>query len=353
MKHTGRIITIAVVILLLALGIYSHCRNAGISGTQQYISIDSGYREVMGTFARIVAVGTGEKKCKEAITAAMQKIRRVDELMSDYKENSEISQVNRLAHHQPVKVSKDTFEVLRKSIEFSRLTDGAFDVTVGPIVDLWRSAGEANSVPTEHQLELARSKVGYDKLILDANNMSVKFKVEGMRIDLGGIAKGYAIDKTIQTLKQKDLIGGMLDIGGDVRCFGKPDKKREKWLVGIQDPDKTENWPDKGAISLALEVSDMAVATSGSYRRFYLIKGQKQSHIINTRTATATKGPTSVTIIAPEATDADALATAVSVMGAEKGLELIEQLRNTEAVIITTSPEQKLIKTGGAHKFIK
>jgi len=353
MKYTGRIIATTVVILLLALGFYSHCQKEGTPAAQQYISIDSGYREVMGTFARIVAVGTDEKKCKEAITAAIDQIRRVDELMSDYKENSEISRVNRLAYHQPVKLSKDTFKVLQKSIEFSRLSDGAFDVTVGPIVDLWRSAGEANSPPTKHLLEQARSKVGYNKLILDANDMSVKFKVEGMRIDLGGIAKGYAIDKAIQAIKNKNLTGAMVDIGGDVRCFGKPNEKRNKWIVGIQDPKNARNWPGKTAISIALKLTNLAVATSGSYRRFYLIQGQKQSHIINTAGDTTAKGPPSVTIIAQKAVDADALATAVSVMGKEKGLKLIEQLQNTEAVIITASPEQKLIKTSGADKFIK
>lgn len=353
MKYTGRIIAVAVVISLLAVGLYSHCNLIRSSQKPAYISIDSGYRQVMGTFARIIAVGTDEKNCRQAISAAMKKIRTVDELMSDYKENSEISTVNRLAYRKPVKMSKDTFEVIKKSIEFAELTDGAFDITIAPVVELWRSAEKTGSPPTARRLEQARSKVGFNKLLLDEKNKTVKFKVKGVKIDLGGIAKGYAVDKAIQTIRKKHLAGGMVDIGGDIKCFGKPDKNRNKWTVGIQDPKKAQNWPAGNDISLALELTDMAVATSGNYRRFYIIKGRKHPHIINTGKDNTEKTPASVTIIASKAADADALATAVSVMDNKKAMKLIEQIENTEALIINPSRKQEIIKTPGAHKFIK
>jgi thiamine biosynthesis lipoprotein len=312
---------------------------------------DSGHRPVMGTFARVVVVAPDTNTAKQCIKAAFAEINNVDKLMSDYKDDSEISCVSKDAFKQPVKVSKPTYEVLQKAIEFSKLSQGAFDVTVGPLVQLWRSASEANSVPTDTELQDARSKVGYELLYLDANEMSVRFAVDGMRLDLGGIAKGYAIDKAVEAMKKSGALGAMVDIGGDIRCFGTPSKGKSHWLIGLQDPNKTDDLI--GTSLLVLKLTDAAIATSGNYRRFTLIKGRKFSHIISRTTAAGTQGLSSVTIITNNALDADALATAVTVMGAEKGLALIEKLPQTEAILITSPPHQKFIKTTGAEKFIK
>ena len=317
------------------------------------VEADGGYRAVMGTFARAVAVAKDSSVANSAVEAAFAQLRNVDELMSDYKSDSEISRVNRDAYKSPVKVSKSTFEVLQKAIYFSELSDGAFDVTVGPLVDLWRQAAEVNSVPTEAELQQARSKVGYEKLLLDANQMSVRFAVDGMRLDLGGIAKGYAIDKAIEAMHKGGALGGMVDIGGDIRCFGVPTKGKTHWLIGLQDPNKAQDWLATGETSLVLKLRDDAIATSGDYRRFVLIDGQKYSHILNIETGRGSKGLSSVTIICKNAIDADALATAVSVMGAEKGLALIEKLPDTEAILISPLPDFMLLKTTGAGRFVK
>jgi len=335
---------------------------------KQRIELDSSYRVVMGTFARVVAVAEDSSTAKKSIKAAFAEIQKVDDLMSDYKDGSEISLVNRDAYNQPVKVSQYTFEVLQKSIEFSKLTDGAFDITVGPLVDLWHSAAEANAVPTDAELSEARSKVGYEKLILDANELSVRFAAEDMRIDLGGIAKGYAIDKAIQAMLAVGAIGAMVDIGGDIRCFGTPMQGKNYWLIGLQDPNISGDDIDiltqlvlseiEGAgiqtskPLLVLQLKDAAVTTSGNYRRFTLIDGKKYSHIINRQTGISTEGLLSVTIISKNATDADALATAVSVMGAEKGLALIKTIPQTEAILIPSQPKFELIKTTGAGEYI-
>ncbi|MHC4156986.1 MAG: FAD:protein FMN transferase [Planctomycetota bacterium] len=307
------------------------------------VEVDGGYRAVMGTFARAVAVAKDSSVADSAVEAAFAQLRKVDELMSDYKSDSEISRVNRDAYKSPVKVSKSTFEVLQKAIHFSELSDGAFDVTVGPLVDLWRSAADGNSVPTETELRQARAKVGYEKLLLDANEMSVRFAVDGMRLDLGGIAKGYAIDKAIEAMLKGGALGGMVDIGGDIRCFGVPTKGKTHWLIGLQDPNEAEDWLATGETSLVLKLRDDAIATSGDYRRFVLIDGEKYSHILDTKTGRGSKGLSSVTIISQSAVDADALATAVSVMGAEKGL----------ALMISPPPEFVLLKTTGAGRFVK
>jgi len=314
---------------------------------------DSGHRPVMGTFARVVVVAPNTSTANRCIEAAFAQIYNVDQLMSDYKDDSEISQVNRDGFKRAVKVSKSTYEVLQKAVQFSKLSGGAFDITVGPLVQLWRSADEANSVPTDTELQYARSKVGYEKLILDANETSVRFAVDGMKLDLGGIAKGYAIDKAVEAMQKSGAIGAMVDIGGDIRCFGTPSKNKKHWLIGVQDPNKARDGLDLGTSSLVLQLKNAAIATSGGYRRFALIKGIKYTHIISRKTAASAEGLSSVTIISEKALDADALATAVTVMGPEKGLALIEKLPQTEAILITSPPQYKFTKTTNAEKYIK
>ncbi|MHC4617716.1 MAG: FAD:protein FMN transferase [Planctomycetota bacterium] len=314
---------------------------------------DSGYRQFMGTFARTVALAKDSAAADKSIKAAFAELRRVDELMSDYKTDSEISRANRDAHKSPVKVSPATFEVLQKAIYFSELSNGAFDITVGPLVDLWRSAAESNSPPAKTQLQEARSKTGYEKLFLDANDLTVRFAVEGMRLDLGGIAKGYAIDKAIEAMQKSGALGGMVDVGGDIRCFGTPSGGKKHWLIGLQDPNKPQDWLGISKPSLVLKLNDAAIATSGDYRRFVLINNQKYGHILDTKTGRAPKALSSVTIISQSAINADALATAVSVMGHENGLLLIEKLPDTEAILISPPPEFKLTKTQGAKEYLK
>ena len=314
---------------------------------------DSGSRLIMGTFAHIIAVAADSNTARDCVEAASAQIQKVDELMSDYNSDSQISQVNRDGFKRAVKVSEPTYEVLQKALQFSELTNGAFDVTVGPLVNLWRSAEDANSVPADAQLAGARSKVGYEKLILDANDMSVRFAVDGMRIDLGGIAKGYAVDKAVEVMQKNGAVGGMVEIGGDVRCFGAPPRGKNKWLVGLRDAGATKVNPETGKLLLVLELANAAVATSGDYRRFVVIEGKTYSHIIDARTGRSSDELTSVTVISRNAIDADALATAVSVMGAEKGLALIETIPQTEAILVTSKPEYKPIKTSGAEKYVR
>lgn len=317
------------------------------------VEADSGYRLVMGTFARVVVVAADSNTAKVCIEAAFERLRSIENLMSYQKDDSELTRINRNAAKGPVRVSESTFEVLQKAIEFSELSDSAFDMTVGPLVDLWRSAAEANSVPTGAELREARSKVGFEKLILDANEMSVKFTVDGMKLDLGGIAKGYAIDKAVEAMQKYGASGAMVDVGGDIRCFGRPPGGKEYWLIGLQDPGETKEHIGEGKTLLVLKLTDAAVATSGGYRRFALIEGKKYSHIIDSKTGYSSEDLASVTIISKNAIDTDALATAVSVMGSEKGLALIETIPQTEAILIPAGPVFKKLQTSGAEKYIK
>jgi thiamine biosynthesis lipoprotein len=219
------------------------------------------------------------------------------------------------------------------------------------LVDLFRTAKDKQVLPSEDEISKVKSKVGFEKLIFDEQNRTVQFAVEGMRLDLGGIAKGYAIDKAVEAMQISGAIGGMVDIGGDIRCFGEPPEGRNHWLIGVQNPNLDEDIAERNLI-LKLKLANGASATSGDYQQFVLIEGKRHSHIIDRKTGASAQGLSSVTIIADNAIDADALATAASVMGAQKGLALIEKLPGTEAIFITSQPEYEIIKTTGAEKYI-
>ena len=317
------------------------------------VVLESGFRTVMGTFARVTVVADDAKTAKKCIQTAFKEFDDVENSMSYQKNTSEINKINRYAYAEPVKVSQTTFAVIAKAVEFSKLTNGAFDITVAPLVDIWKSAADSNVLPSETELAEARAKIGCENLILDANETTVRFAVEGMKIDLGGIAKGYAIDSALDEIRKAGAVGAMVDIGGDIRLFGKPPKKKKYWHIGLQNPREEEKSILSGSYMLVLRLQNSAVATSGDYRRFNLIQGRKHSHIINTQTGQTSDGLSSVTIITQNAIKADALATAVTVLGAQKGLDLIEKIPQTEAILISSPPEYKLIKTSGADEFIK
>lgn len=332
-------LSIAIVVLSVLCG----CERSPASNIY---TAKSPSRKVMGTFARCVSVAKNKKSAEAANQAAFDKLVEVDEMMSDFLTDSQLSKVNREAFAAPVKVSDELLTVLSKALEYSRLSDGAFDITIGPVVDLWHKAELINIKPTEEDIAAAKAKVGFEKLIIDAENKTVRFAVEGMRLDLGAIAKGYAIDRAVEAMKAAGATGGMIDVGGDIRCFGKPEKK-DKWAIGLQDPDA-----DSGLLMI-IELENNAVATSGDYQRFVLLDGEKFSHIMTPKKGASTKGLTSVTIIAKMAIDTDALATTVTVLGIEKGMELIENIEWTEGFIVPSDPNEEMKFSTGFKSYIR
>lgn len=321
-------------------------RKAAAPKPPEFTTGHSGTRMVMGTFANITAVAEDEKTIAESIEAAYKQLVAVDEMMSDYKEDSELSVVNREAYERPVQVSEPLFDVLQTSVAYSKLSGGAFDVTIGPVVQLWRSIDKKGTRPTDEEMAAARARVGYEKLILDDEKRTVRFAEPGMLLDLGAIAKGYGIDRAIEAMQAAGAAGGLVDVGGDIRCFGISPKMTRVWRIGLDNPDGS------GDIPMVLNLSDTAIATSGDYRRFVMLDDQRYSHIIDPAAGSSANGLTSVTIIASRAVEADALATAVSVLGQKKGLELVESVGNTEAVIIPGGSGLEFIKTSGADAFI-
>jgi thiamine biosynthesis lipoprotein len=319
--------------------------------TSGYVSVQSGHRQVMGTFAQITAVAVDTNTASLAIEAAFEQLRLVDNLMSDYKSDSELSRVNREAFDEPVAVSPLTFEVLQRSLAFSKTSNGAFDITVGPLVDLWHKANDTNMMPTSEELSVAKAKVGYEKLILDSNTHTVRFAVKGMRLDLGAIAKGYAVDFAVEAMKKAGAKGGLVEAGGELKCFGMPSQNKKEWIIGIQDPAAVSYAPVGGEASLKLKLTNAAVATSASYYRYTAVAGRHITHIIDPNTGLGANKLSSVTVIAPNAADADALGTAVSVLGIQRGKALVESYPDTSGIFIGGPPDYKIVFTGRAQEF--
>ncbi len=344
-KYLRVVIIIAVPVMLLGM----LCMSRHSSGV---VEVNSGFRVVMGTFSRVVVIAKSQRAAQRCLEAAFEVQNRIESLMSDFRDDSELSKVNRLAAQGPVPVSEMTFEVLQQAVRFSRLSGGAFDVTVGPLVDLWRKAGETDVPPAPEALAEARGKVGSDKLILDEKNRTVRFAAEGMRVDLGGIGKGYAVDKAVEAMRKCGALGGMVDLGGNIRCFGQPPQGQEHWRIGLQDPNVAPDEFGGTKPLLVLALTNESVATSGDYRRFVKVQGQKQSHIIDTASGKGANKLVSDTIIAPDATTADALSTAVNVLGPQAGLALVERLPATAAILIPAGKDAQPIFSRGAKAYI-
>lgn len=285
---------------------------------------------IMGTLVEITVIPANDKAIEEAFEA----LKKVDALMSTYKEDSEISILNREGKAQ---VSEETLEVIEDAIKFSELTDGAFDITCRPLINLWKKAKKEEKLPAEMEIEEAISLVGYQRIILEGSQ--IRLEKKGMQIDLGGIAKGYAVDKAIEALKKNGIKRALVNAGGDLYALG-TDPQGEKWQIGVQDPREEDKVID------IIKVKDKAVATSGDYRRYFTLEGKRFSHIVNPKTGlTVQDVPMSVTIIGLDATTTDALSTGVFVLGPEEGMKLIESLSGVEGMIISEGMK-KITSTG-------
>jgi len=272
----------------------------------------------MGTIFRIVVYAADEKQARQACQAAFQRIAQLDNTMSDYKEDSELMRVCREAAGKPVKVSPDLFAVLVAAQEIAQASDGAFDVTIGPVVRLWRRARRQQQLPDAKRLEMARQLVGYQKLRLDRQHQTVELAQPGMILDLGGIGKGYAADAALAVLAQHGLPRALVAAGGDIRV-GEPPPHASGWKVaiaGIEDGSRATEY---------LLLRQAAVSTSGDLEQFVEIGGRRYSHIVDPRTGQALVGRRSATVVAPTGTQSDAWATTLCVLGPEKGLPLVEK----------------------------
>ena len=301
--------------------------------------------EVMGTLAEVTVVATNSQTAQAAIEAAYTRLEDVNRLMSDYLNDSEIGRLNKLPAGERLAVSSETFAVLKKAREISLLSGGAFDITCRPLVELWKRAGKKNKLPDRAAIKKTLARVGFNKLQWDEPTRNISFTVENMQIDLGGIAKGYALDLAAQALKKAGISSGLIDLGGDVLAIGSQADGRT-WRIGIQHPFQ------KGLIA-KLALIDRTVATSGNQQRFFIIEGNKYSHIIDPRSGWPAVQATSVTVIAPHGITADTWATAFSILTVEQGKLLAGKLPNLGVMWVWKSAEKmQIAKTSGFNQYV-
>ena len=279
----------------------------------------------MGTRFRILLYAEDEAMAKQASRAAFDRIAALDALLTDYKESSELMQLCAKAGGPPVKVSAELFYVLDKAEQASRLSDGAFDITVGPVVRLWRLSRRTQRLPEPDQLEKARSVVGWKNVVLDAKERTARLLKPGMQLDLGGIAKGFAGDEAQKVLKAHGITRALVAAGGDIVVSGPPPGK-EGWEIAIQPLLEVES---KAGPRLFLH--DGAVSTSGDANQYVEIDGKRYSHIVDPKTGIGLVGRMSATVVARDGTTADSLTKVVAVLGPQRGFPLIETVEGARA----------------------
>jgi thiamine biosynthesis lipoprotein len=279
---------------------------------------------VMGTEARVRLWHQDSEIGAKALAAVIAEMHRIDTVMSSYKQDSLLAKVNRLASTQAVKITKELFDIIQQSFEISNMTHGAFDISYSSVGYLYDY--RKNQQPNAEQIKTHLKLINYQQIKLDQQQQSIRFLQPGMRIDLGGIAKGLAVDNSIAILRKYGVKEALVTAGGDTYALG--DNGGKLWQVGIKHP-RAES-----KIVTLLPVENEAVSTSGDYERFFLDGTTRVHHIINPKTGTSASEVQSVTIIAANSTFADALSTSVFVLGVEKGLALVEALDNVSVIIV-------------------
>ena len=279
---------------------------------------------IMGTLVEITVSHPDPNVIQNVTTQAFDEMNRIEQLMSTYLPDSEISRINHASGKDAVPVSPEVEEVIQEGIFWSEQSGGAFDITVEPLVQLWDFDGEKEVVPVENTILKTASLINYKNV--EIKNHTVRLTKQGMAINVGGLAKGYAVDRAISILRGK-VSSGIVNAGGDLFAFGQKDKQTS-WNIGLQHPRKPQE------ILAAFAVKNQAVATSGDYQRYFIKDGVRYHHIFDPQTGKPARLMISATVITTEVIDADALATAVFVMGPKKGLSWVDSLNNVEAMLV-------------------
>jgi thiamine biosynthesis lipoprotein len=298
---------------------------------------------IMGTLVEITLIAPDDEASAEAVTAAFQEMRRIEWLMSRRIEGSDVWRINHSAGDRGVRVSPDLFAVVRVALETSNLSDGAFDITVGGLVNLWDRCRKENRLPSQQEVTATRRLVGYGSLELDEKERILFLKKEGMQIVLGGLAKGYAVDQAVHILQRRGFKNFIVNAGGDLRTGGT--KLGAPWVVGIQDP------RDKSRTVATIPTRDSVIATSGDYERYFVKNGIRYHEILNPFTGFPARKSRSVTVTHKELIWADALATAIFVMGPDRGIALVEGLADADVLIIDSNGKSHV--SSGMRERIK
>ncbi|HXB54057.1 MAG TPA: FAD:protein FMN transferase [Vicinamibacteria bacterium] len=292
------------------------------------------YRYLMGTSVEIMANGGSASERRAAVDEAFAAVAEVDRLMSNYRDDSELAELNRNADRVPVKVSAPLLSVLEAAQRVSALSDGAFDITVGPLVRLWGFHDKKAHVPAPEELARVRPLVGYKNLLIDESLHTARFARPGVELDLGGIAKGFAVELAANVLRKHGLTG-LIDAGGNQYLLGHPPGK-DSWRVGIKNPDA----PNR--LLGMLEVGECSVSTSAQNANYLTAGNRTYGHILDPRTLQPSDGALSATIISPDGTFADALSKVGFILGPGRGLDIIESFPQTAGLIAYRQPDGRI-----------
>ena len=295
----------------------------------------------MGSRFDITVVASNEKEGNEYIDSAIFEIARIEKLISSWDVNSETSLINKLSGIKPIKVDKELFDLIERSIAISTLTNGAFDISYASMDRIWKYDGTMREMPSEEKISSSIKKVGYQNIIIDKEAQTVFLKLKGMKIGFGAIGKGYAADKAKALLIEKGVKAGIINASGDLNAWGKQANGKD-WMVAITNP------LNKNKVFSWLPINDSAIVTSGNYEKFISFNGIRYSHIIDPRTGYPSTGIISTSIMTSNAELADAISTSVFVMGVETGLDFINQLKGVDCIIID---EQNKIHTSNNIKL--
>lgn len=290
---------------------------------------------IMGTRIAVELWADDREQGNATIEAVLEEMRRIDRDMSTYKPLSEVSRVNAEAAAHPIEISRELFDLLTKAQEYSRITNGAFDITYASVGYMYDFREHIR--PSEAQISKALPAINYQHVLLDEAARTVKFTQPGVRIDLGGIGKGHAVDKGIELLQARGFKHALVTAGGDSRIIG--DRFGKPWVVGIRHPDR------KDEVIARIPLEDAALSTSGDYERYFDEDGIRYHHIIDPKTGHSARNVRSATIIGPTATRTDGLSKTAFVLGAEQALEIYNRLEDIDAVLVT--PEGKVLYTNG------
>ena len=284
----------------------------------------------MGCRFELTVVAHDSSEAISFITEAITEIKRIEKLISSWDLNSQTSAINLNAGIKPVKVDRELFDLIERSIGISNLTDGAFDITYASMDNIWKFDGSMKVMPAKEAIVQSVEKVGYQNIELNDLESTVYLKLKGMKIGFGAIGKGYAADKAKELLISNGVISGIINASGDMSTWGKQPNGKE-WKVAITNP------LDKEKVYALLPITNGAVVTSGDYEKYVVFNEKRYSHIIDPRTGYPASEIISATVFAPKAELADALATSIFVMGASSGIDRINQLPNVECIIISNT----------------
>ncbi|MBQ4915441.1 FAD:protein FMN transferase [Maribacter sp. MMG018] len=281
----------------------------------------------MGSRFDITVVANDSVTANGYIDDAVAEIKRIEKLISSWDKDSQTSEINKNAGIKPVKVAPELYALIKRAINISKLTDGAFDISYASMDRIWKFDGSITVMPSEEEIKSSVAKVGFQNIVLNDEQRSVFLKLPGMKIGFGAIGKGYAADMAKKLLMDKGVVAGIINASGDMNTWGKQ-PNGDDWKVAITNP------LNKNKVFALLPITNGAVVTSGNYEKYVNFNGKRYSHIIDPRSGYPSSGIISVTVFAPKAELADALATSVFVMGKEIGLDRIDQLPKIECIII-------------------